>query len=313
MADLTVSSAVDTFMAAANQAAMLSALNITLGGAFATSGAFTTTFTVTGNTNVTLPTAGTLAILGANIFAAAQTINVNGAASVSPLLLSGTIMTGGTGTTNFPNLLIQPTGATASTTWNTSGTAFGINLNINAGNFVDFCTDGASKFRVNSTGSMNVFASIFCDSGFIAGTGNWRCDSYGTRMVSTGYVGWCSGSPEATVADTFLLRKTASPAVIQMGQDSAGVTNQMFTAASRITSDGIGATLTIAGGNGRGGAGGSLIFSYYTTAAAATIGTLTEAMRINTLGQIVLNNLPTSDPGVVGALYRTAGAVMISV
>lgn len=67
MPDLTVSSSVDTFMAAANQAAMLAALNITLGGAFATSGAFTTTLTVTGNTNVTLPTSGTLAVLGANV------------------------------------------------------------------------------------------------------------------------------------------------------------------------------------------------------------------------------------------------------
>lgn len=76
MADLTVSSSVDTFMAAANQTAMLAALNITLGGAFATSGSFTTTLTVTGNTNVTLPTSGTLAVLGANVFTAAQSISV---------------------------------------------------------------------------------------------------------------------------------------------------------------------------------------------------------------------------------------------
>lgn len=41
---------------------------ITLGGSFATSGAFTTTLTVTGNTNVTLPTAGTLAILASPTF-----------------------------------------------------------------------------------------------------------------------------------------------------------------------------------------------------------------------------------------------------
>ncbi len=68
MADLTTSSAIDTFMQAASQTAMLSALNITLGGHFTTSGAFTTTLTVTANTNVTLPTSGTLATLGANTF-----------------------------------------------------------------------------------------------------------------------------------------------------------------------------------------------------------------------------------------------------
>jgi len=110
--------------------------------------------------------------------------------------------------------------------------------------------------------------------------------------------------------DVIFARKAA--ATIQLGVDAAGVTNQMFTAASRITSDGVGANLTIAGGNGRGGAGGSLIFSYYTTAAAATIGTLTEAMRITTTGAIILAALPTSDPGVSGQLYKSAGVVMQS-
>lgn len=119
-----------------------------------------------------------------------------------------------------------------------------------------------------------------------------------------------AGDSIRSTQDTFIKRKAA--AIIQLGEDAAGVTNQMLTAASRITSDGVGANLTIAGGNGRGGAGGSLIFSYYTTAGAATIGTLTEAMRINTLGQIVLTGLPAADPGVAGALYHTAGAVMVS-
>lgn len=71
-------------MQAASQAAMLSALNITLGGAFATSGSFTTTLTVTANTNVTLPNSGTLAILAANAFTALQTVTLApGAATVA--------------------------------------------------------------------------------------------------------------------------------------------------------------------------------------------------------------------------------------
>ncbi len=45
---------------------------ITLGGNFATSGAYAATFTLTGTTTVTFPTSGTLAILGANTFTGAQ-------------------------------------------------------------------------------------------------------------------------------------------------------------------------------------------------------------------------------------------------
>lgn len=68
---------------------------------------------------------------------------------------------------------------------------------------------------------------------------------------------------------------------LQLGQDAAGVTNQMITAANRITSDGVGANLTIAPGNGRGGAGGSLILSTYTTGGAGVAGTLTPRLYVN--------------------------------
>lgn len=52
--------------------------NLTTVGAFATTGgAFSCTLTLAGNTNVTLPASGTLAVLGANTFTAAQTIDGN--------------------------------------------------------------------------------------------------------------------------------------------------------------------------------------------------------------------------------------------
>jgi len=90
-------------------------------------------------------------------------------------------------------------------------------------------------------------------------------------------------------SDVIFARKAA--ATIQMGVDAAGVTNQMFTAASRITSDGVGANLTIAPGNGRGGAGGTLILSTFSTAGAATIGTLTSRMTIDTAGAVAFPNV----------------------
>lgn len=79
--------------------------------------------------------------------------------------------------------------------------------------------------------------------------------------------------------DCYFNRKAA--ATIQLGTDANGVTNQMLTAANRITGDGVGANFTIAAGNGRGGAAGNLIFSSWTTAGAATAGTLTTMATID--------------------------------
>jgi hypothetical protein len=51
--------------------------SVSLGGSFTTSGAYGLTFTLTNTTSLTLPTAGTLAILGLNTFTRTQTMNVN--------------------------------------------------------------------------------------------------------------------------------------------------------------------------------------------------------------------------------------------
>lgn len=83
----------------------------------------------------------------------------NGAASVAQSLWSGTVLTGGTATTNFPAMFVQPTGTSAVTSWSTSGTGLGMNLASGfAGNFLDFHVAGAaSVFSVASSG--NVFIS----------------------------------------------------------------------------------------------------------------------------------------------------------
>lgn len=254
------------------------------------------------------------ALASANVFTAAQTISVNGAASTPALLGSGTIFTGGSGTTTKPYWLIEPSGATAATSWNTSGTAFGVNLDINAGRFLDLRVDGVERMYVGSDGSITSSGSVTIAGNLVAASGYIRAGSIYANSVSNILELYHNSGAVAIGSDaTAIALRRGGPHALQLGTDAAGVSNQRLVACNRITSDGVGADLTISGGNGRGGAGGSLILSYYTTAGAATIGTLTEAMRINTLGQIVLNNLPTSDPGVVGALYRTAGAVMISV
>lgn len=104
---------------------------------------------------------------GAMTFSAAVTNSTNGAASVPAEIYTGTILTGGTATTNFPNILLQPTGTTAVTSWSTSGTGLGFNLASGfSGNFIDaHITGGASVFKVDNTGGATG-SGVFTANGY---------------------------------------------------------------------------------------------------------------------------------------------------
>lgn len=114
----------------------------------------------------TLVTPGTLAVTGTEI------VSGNGAASISNVLWNGTVFTGGTGTTNFPAMFVQPAGTTPVTTWSISGTGFGTNLASGfSGNFLDFhIAGGTSLFAVASTGGIT-FGGVTSNAAF-TGTGN---------------------------------------------------------------------------------------------------------------------------------------------
>jgi hypothetical protein len=80
----------------------------------------------------------------------------SGAASAPAAIFTGTPFTGGTGTTTFPDILIQPTGATAVTTWATTGTILGINTVSGwSGNLVDLFNNNAHEFIISAFGSAN--------------------------------------------------------------------------------------------------------------------------------------------------------------
>ncbi len=80
--------------------------------------------------------------------------------------------------------------------------------------------------------------------------------------------------------DLFITREAA--AVLQLGLDAAGVTNQMFKGPDRITSDGVGGDLTIAAGRNRGAsAGGSIIFQTSPAALATVTGTLATVLTLD--------------------------------
>ena len=84
-----------------------------------------------------------------------NTISNSPAVSQYALKMSGTVYTGGTGTTTFPLAgFIQ--GATAVTSWSTSGTELGFNGPSGfAGNYIDAHTNGgSSQFTVNASGGV---------------------------------------------------------------------------------------------------------------------------------------------------------------
>jgi len=111
-----------------------------------------------------------------------NTWSANGAASTPAALYSGTWYTGGTGTTTHPQFEIKQSGATSSTTWNTNGTAFGINQSGTA-DFANFMVNGVSNFKVDYSGS--VTANIINSKG--------QLNIATTAVVApTGSVGWQS-------------------------------------------------------------------------------------------------------------------------
>lgn len=84
--------------------------------------------------------------------------------STSALQLTGTVLTGGSGTTNFPHVFVNAPGATASTNWSTSGTAYGANMHSFSGNLLDLQIDGTTFFFANAgaagtTGAFSVGGS----------------------------------------------------------------------------------------------------------------------------------------------------------
>ena len=106
--------------------------------------------------------------------AAFTTAEFNGASglSASAVRSTGAVFTGGTGTTTTPHWLIQPSGTTAATTWNTAGTAIGVNAASGfVGNFLDFhVAGGASVFSVSNVGAVSASASITSTINIRAGT-----------------------------------------------------------------------------------------------------------------------------------------------
>jgi hypothetical protein len=242
--------------------------------------------------------------------------STNGAASTAALVMSGAPYKAGTATTNHPLFYFNQSGATAPTTWSTKGTCLGMSLPAADsypahGDAIRVLVDNVPTFSVDKTGDVYAVHGFLLGKhvtdyhhGFtqqstsrmnIFGAGAYvgAVTANGIFCASSTYFGWTDGTAYNGTVDTLFIRGGAA-ACIQMGADAAGVVNQHFKACNRITSDGVGADLKISGGNGRGGAGGNLNLSYYTTAGAGVAGTLTDGIILDTTGMVNFASLVAS-------------------
>ena len=110
----------------------------------------------------------------------------------------------------------------------------------------------------------------------------------------------------AGTPDTFVVRGGAA-ATLQLGQNAAGVIDQMFKGPDRITSDGVGGALYLAGGRNRGAsAGGSVIIQTAPVAGAGVPGTLATRLTIDSVG--TANFTGTIATGGSGMAVANVGA-----
>lgn len=166
--------------------------------------------------------------------------STNGAASTPPVLLSGTIFTGGSATTTKPQLLIEPSGTT-SNNWSTNGTMFGVNAPSGfTGNLLALQVNATPCFRVNNVGdfTFGTGGEVTIASGKI-GSGNDISFTYnGGRRVAFGtptsgvtgihlyeeeYIGWTvAGSLAGGNVDDLAIFKSAASVLGLIGASSGG-------------------------------------------------------------------------------------------
>ena len=167
------------------------------------------TFAAPGAIGGTTPGSGAFTALTAS---GETTLSGAGAASTPSVLLNGTIFTGGSATTTFPNLYLNY--GAAVTTFATTGTAFGINLpSASTANFLDFHVNGAvSVFNVTSGGTLNTAGSLNASSGSV------------TAGAATGFIFGSNAKIVAAAAGHLDAGTTALGALTQFtfgGSDSA--------------------------------------------------------------------------------------------
>jgi hypothetical protein len=234
-----------------------------------------------------------------------------GAASFSPLVLNGTWYSGGSAETTKPQFLIEPAGA-ASTNWSADGTGIGVNAASGfAGNLIDAQIDASARFCVSNVGSLTLGASGITNSVTLQILGADRSCSMGLSAFGNGL---------AVIGSTFDIQASGATMRFVDGEVSA-----RYGSIVGIATDDLG-IIGLSGAQKLSVYDGVDIANFVRaciTAGATSVtlraeraGSAGSDIDLNLLtagtGNVILNPLPTSDPGIPGALYKEAGIVFQS-
>jgi hypothetical protein len=262
--------------------------NISTAGALTTSGAFATTFTMTGATNVTFPTSGTLATTGGTVasFSGGTTGLTPSSATTGAVTLAGTLATtnGGTGLTVFNANQLFYAGST-STMSQSANLAFDGTSTLSVGGAGALTFNGATGTISTSVSNGNVIISG-------NGTGSVQIGATGAGLIQSD-----AGNSLTVTGSTGLILNSSSSAGTVMGL-GAGATITVLTS----DSDATGATYAAAIAS----APTALVNKYYvdqaiTNTATGAIKAMTATVPLNANGT---TNVGTTLP---------AGAIILSV
>lgn len=150
------------------------------------------------------------------------TLATSGAASTSSLLFTGLPENGGTGTTNFPMVLFQPTGTSAVTSWSTGQIYIGFNVSPSAcSSMLEGHNGGSLNFRVDCSGGLTTTG--------ITNTGGTSSSKYSTATN-------CSAAGTAA-SPSVVSCSGASAGAFSCATNASGATCQVNTTAAATNSD----------------------------------------------------------------------------
>ena len=332
MPNLTTSSAIDTFMQAADAAAARTALGLGTIATQADSAVAITGGTIAGITSLGVAGAitGTLTALGTTATAGVTLQNTTAAAAGAQQVSPGLEWVGqGWKTT--------ATAASQTTKWRAHLLPIQGTANPTADLIFGHSIDGASfteTVRLKSNYAYNVpwistwGGQVGFGSGnntflqFITNNIEWMCLSQTALSLGSGHsVAWQSGTSVGNQSTMDLCLNRGGAGLLRQGFALAsGWVNQTFGASGAIvgtTTNGSPTnTMTIHGSVSTGtGTGGNLIFGVYGTngASGTAIGTLNTVLTIVAARKVLnISNIPTSSAGLsAGDVYSNAGVLTI--
>lgn len=245
------------------------ASTITLGGNLTTSGAFSSTFTMSGSTNVTFPTSGTLATTSGIVTSITGTANeITASASTGPVTLSisnNPILPGSGGMTFPTGNTAARAGSAGTMRFNSQTTVFEATVDGSTWNTVATSGPGVSSVsgttnRITSTGGttpvIDIAATYVGQSSITTlgtiGTGTWQGAVVGPTYGGTGVN---NGSSTLTLAGNLTTAGSFASTFTMSGSTSVtfptsgtlATTSQIPTGAALTEVDDTNVTLTLGG------------------------------------------------------------------